>query len=56
MKIIIICVDNTNYPVSLELNKKYEATQNGNYYCIIDENFEDYKYPIEIFKVISHQS
>ena len=52
-----ICVDNSEYPVSLELHKIYrvlpdeEAAEDGDV-RIIDESGEDYLYPTEYFVVI----
>lgn len=49
-----ICVDNTEYPVSLELHKVYrvladaEAFQDGDL-RIVDESGEDYLYPANYF-------
>ncbi len=49
-----ICVDNTEYPVALELHKVYrvlpdaEAFQEGDL-RIIDESGEDYLYPVNYF-------
>jgi len=52
-----ICVDNSEYPASLELHKLYrvlpdkEAAGDGDL-RIIDESGEDYLYPVEYFVVI----
>jgi hypothetical protein len=52
-----ICVENSEYPASLELHKIYrvlpdeEATKDGDI-RIIDESGEDYLYPAEYFVVI----
>lgn len=49
-----ICVNNTDYPASLELHKIYrvlpdeEAESDGDF-RIIDESGEDYLYPAEYF-------
>jgi len=49
-----ICVDNAEYPVSLELHKVYrvlhdaEALQDGDL-RIVDESGEDYLYPANYF-------
>jgi hypothetical protein len=49
-----ICVDNTEYPVALELHKVYrvlpdkEAFQDGDL-RIVDESGEDYLYPASYF-------
>ncbi len=50
----VICVDNAEYPVALELHKVYrvvpdkEALQDGDL-RIIDESGEDYLYPASYF-------
>jgi hypothetical protein len=50
----VVCVDNSEYPASLELHKIYrlvpdeEATREGDL-RIIDESGEDYLYPAEWF-------
>ena len=52
-----ICVDNAEYPASLERHKLYrvlpdeEAAEDGDV-RIIDESGEDYLYPAEYFVVI----
>ena len=52
-----ICVENAEYPVSLELHKIYrvlpdeEAVEDGDL-RIIDESGEDYLYPAEYFVII----
>jgi hypothetical protein len=52
-----ICVDNAEYPVSLELHKLYrvlpdkDAAEDGDV-RIIDESGEDYLYPAEYFLII----
>ncbi len=52
-----ICLDNSEYPASLELHKIYrvlpdeEAAEDGDL-RIIDESGEDYLYPAEYFVVI----
>jgi hypothetical protein len=48
--VLIICINNDQYPLSLELNKEYYANETKNSYIIIDENYEDVEYPKEIFK------
>ena len=53
-----ICLNNTDYPASLERHKVYrvlldeEATQDGDI-RVIDESGEDYLYPAEYFAVIA---
>ena len=53
----VICVDNSEYPASLELHKVYrvlpdaEAARDGDL-RIIDESGEDYLYPATYFVVI----
>ncbi len=52
-----ICVDNTGYPVSLELHKTYrvlldeDAAQDGDL-RVVDESGEDYLYPAEYFVML----
>lgn len=52
-----ICIDNSEYPTSLELHKIYrvlldeEAARDGDL-RIIDESGEDYLYPAEYFVLI----
>ena len=52
-----ICVDNSEYPVSLELHKVYrvlpdkDAESDGDL-RIIDESGEDYLYPVDFFMLI----
>lgn len=48
-KINVICIDNTNYPLSLIINKKYEVFERKNNYVIIDENLEQNEYPKFLF-------
>jgi len=50
----VVCINNVNYPASLELHKIYrvlvdkDATEEGDI-CIIDESGEDYIYPSSYF-------
>jgi hypothetical protein len=52
-----ICVDNTDYPASLERRKIYrvipdpEAEQDGDL-RVIDESGEDYLYPADYFVIV----
>jgi hypothetical protein len=52
-----ICVDNSDYPASLELRKIYrvlpdaEAARDGDV-RVIDESGEDYLYPADYFVVV----
>jgi hypothetical protein len=52
-----ICVDNSEYPASLELHKVYrvlpdeDAAQDGDL-RVVDESGEDYLYPAEYFVLI----
>ena len=56
----VICVENSEYPASLELHKLYrilpdaDAALDGDI-RVIDESGEDYLYPAEYFVVISCQ-
>lgn len=50
----VICVDNSNYSVSLEKRKIYEVAPELNesksdYIRVIDESGDDYIYPAECF-------
>jgi len=53
----VVCINNSEYPVSLELHKIYrvlpdeEAAQEGDI-RIVDESGEDYLYPAEWFVAI----
>lgn len=49
-----VCVDNTDYPASLEVRKIYQvlpdaAAATHSYFRIIDESGEDYLYPRRMF-------
>lgn len=52
-----VCIDNTGYPVSLELHKIYRvlrddgAEQDGDL-RIVDESGEDYLYPASRFVIV----
>ena len=52
-----ICVNNSEYPVSLELHKIYrvlpdeDAEQDGDL-RVIDESGEDYLYPADAFMIL----
>ena len=52
-----VCVNNTDYPVALELHKIYrvlpdtDAAEGGDI-RVIDESGEDYLYPVEYFVVV----
>lgn len=45
----VVCINNDNYPLSLELRKEYEVLETNNFYIIIDKNLEDCKYPKNCF-------
>lgn len=47
----VICIDNKDYPLSLNINKEYEVLEDGNYYLIVDDNSEDWKYPKYLFEI-----
>lgn len=51
MKLKVICIDNKYYPASLILGKEYEAEEKDGFYSIEDEEYEDYLYPKELFKI-----
>ena len=52
-----VCIDNSEYPASLELNKIYsvlsddDAARDGDI-RVVDESGEDYLYPAEWFVLI----
>jgi hypothetical protein len=52
-----ICIDNTDYPASLELRKIYrviadpDAMQDGDL-RVVDESGEDYLYPADYFVIV----
>ena len=50
----VICIDNSEYPASLEKRKIYESVQDSDAEAlgqlrIVDESGEDYLYPKELF-------
>ena len=50
----VLCIDNGDYPESLEVRKIYqvlpdERAQSRNYLRVIDETGEDYLYPSKCF-------
>ncbi|MSP39637.1 MAG: hypothetical protein EXR70_14205 [Deltaproteobacteria bacterium] len=52
-----VCIDNTEYPASLELHKLYRVVsdkdaQNDGDLRIIDESGEDYIYPNDYFLLL----
>ena len=55
--VFAVCIDNRDYPASLELHKIYrvlpddDASDDGDV-RVIDESGEDYLYPAKIFVVI----
>lgn len=53
----VICINNSYYPVSLSLNKKYNVLrEEGLFYIIVDESYEEYLFPKELFKVIENEA
>lgn len=52
-----VCINNTDYPASLELHKIYrvipdeEAAKDGDL-RVVDESGEDYLYPADLFVLI----
>jgi hypothetical protein len=47
---IIICINNFGYPLSLELNKQYYfVSEKENHYIILDENLEECEFPKDLF-------
>lgn len=54
----VVCVENTDYPVSLELHKIYRALPDEEALAagdlrIVDESGEDYLYPATAFVAVS---
>lgn len=47
----VICIDNKNYPLSLEINKEYEVLEKNDNFIIVDENLEDCEYPKSMFEI-----
>ncbi len=50
----VICIENSDYPISLEIRKIYEALSDSdaakiNQIRVIDESGEDYLYPTSCF-------
>jgi hypothetical protein len=50
----VVCIDNTDYPVSLELRKIYQVVPDASAAAqrllrIVDESGEDYLYPQQYF-------
>lgn len=55
---LVVCVDSTDYPVSLERRKIYVALRDAaaekqGLLRIIDESGEDYLYPKALFRAIA---
>jgi hypothetical protein len=53
-----VCINNTNYPASLELHKIYPVLSDGDAetegdYRVIDESGEDYLYPSSYFVLVN---
>ena len=56
-EIFVVCLDNQDYPVSLERRKLYrqlpdEAAKKLGMIRLVDESGEDYLYPSELFAPI----
>lgn len=54
MNKFVICIDDSNYPVSLVARKLYESipdekSENTGFIRVIDETGDDYLYPVELF-------
>jgi len=50
----VVCIDNSGYPVSLEVRKLYELlpdadAEKSEQFRVIDESGEDYLYPASAF-------
>ena len=57
VRLFAVCVNNTEYPASLELHKIYqvipdEEAANDRDMRVIDESGEDYLYPAEWFVLV----
>jgi hypothetical protein len=58
VKRLVVCIDNTDYPVSLERRKIYVAlrdarAQKRGLWRIVDESGDDYLYPQTLFRSIA---
>ena len=52
---IVKCINNDRYKVSLELGKEYEAEAiDGAFYGLIDETGEEYGFPAQLFEVVAN--
>jgi len=54
----VLCVDNKDYPASLEVRKMYDAVEDMEAKAhemirVIDESGEDYLYPMKLFVPVS---
>jgi len=54
----VVCINNENYPASLELNKIYQVISDSEIEAdgdlrVIDESGEDYIYPAEWFVAVN---
>lgn len=52
----VICINNDYYPLSLEIDKEYDAIEKGNRFIITDDNLEDCEYPRELFRLLQSPS
>lgn len=52
-----ICIDNTNYPASLQVGKIYKVVDDKTkgYLRVIDESEEDYLYDSKRFKFVPNE-
>ena len=53
----VICIDNSEYPASLEKRKIYEVLPDSDaekieHIRVVDESGEDYLYPVAMFEII----
>ena len=60
LKKFAICLDNSDYPVSLEVHKVYQVITDEDAMAdgdlrIIDESGEDYLYPADHFLLLPHR-
>ena len=55
-QVFVVCVRNSGYPASLELNKRYEkiedpSAEERGLLRVVDESGEDFLYPADFFEV-----
>ena len=57
-RLFAVCIDNADYPASLEARKLYEVLPDDEAAChrqlrVIDESGEDYLYPARYFRLVT---